>query len=1320
MGREREASRAPPGRAAAASPAFAASARRTGLFSPGGLQSRFGNQGAQIVLRALVNRNADVAPRPTAAPQQDIAGKRPAPAPTLSAPAQPVPIARADAAPAAPAANAMAMSMPVTAAASVAPQTAPAPAPDGKVAEAPPPAKGPASPVAGAAAAPAASPATEAGEGGAAAVLSPAAAVAPVAAQVRKRAHKARDHSTADPATRVAQAAGKTPLTEQTREAARETVAAIATAETKPVKSFHDRLREALDATLPKPTNADDAKRAMDYGAEEANATLSTELGKQTTEATGGLPAAADPKAEVPADTVTVDAAVTLVPEAVGPAPAPVAAGAAIPPPAPAPDFSEDRAPTDRAMADAGVTEQQMARSNEPEFTATLQARKGAEREEAQRVQQFTASQSGILNKQHGQTAAMLSGGLATMQGVRGTGLGLVAGQQTTTKSAEAKERERVTGLITGIKNKTRDDVLQILADMEDSAKTSFASGLGKAETAYNDAFEDHKGGAWNWLTNWGDDWKDLINSAFVVGRAAYDKIVSQTIDDVAFIIEGRLALAKARVERGRKEVDDFVAGLEGESKRYGDEARTQIGAEFDALDGDIDAKRDEMVTQLADQYRESQKRVAAMEEKLREANKSLWERIYDATVGIIKKIIAFKDFLLNVLARVGQVVSAIIDDPIGFLGNLIDGIMAGLDGFQSRIGEHLKKGLLEWLFGAIEGAGIKLPEKFDLKGVVGLVLQILGLTWENIRARAVKVLGADTVAYLEKSWEIFQVLIKEGPGGLWKMLVEKIGDIKDMVIAQVGQWVEEKIITAGIKWVLSLLNPVAAFIKACMAIYDIVKFFIDRAAQIAALINAILDTLGAIVRGNLTAMATAVEGALARMIPVAIGFLASLLGLGGISDAIRNIIKTLQAPVNAAIDWIIGKAWGLVKKAGGFLAKKAGGAVDKVIKATDKRTPEEKQRDLDRAAKSLRPLINPLLKRGITPKQLKPLLLAWRLRYRLTSLTLDKGEIVATINPTLVLAKGWEFNDADIFKIIDKIAGELVARADPEVEMASRTTTSKMVTKPWGDRSTTSQEVEQIDISRGTAVGRGTAALLQEKKLGKKRTEVTFGRDHTGAPLTFGHSPEQAPMMGWFGVRGIASEGIGPKGRFYDPLRQTLKGKPVGEWLDLLMRGKPLPPEAQPHKHELEELYGLLLAKEPSHRQRDLVYSVMAIDLMQGPDAKPIEAVVGTGAMHPAAFGGAQEGARGIESEMQGKKGNRPMRETRKANIEERRRRESLTLQEWFKKHQGKLKPIVGPDKPTLDDVEEFVRRVLNDYLAGGAPAETAPVVPTEGPEQE
>ena len=41
-------------------------------------------------------------------------------------------------------------------------------------------------------------------------------------------------------------------------------------------------------------------------------------------------------------------------------------------------------------------------------------------------------------------------------------------------------------------------------------------------------------------------------------------------------------------------------------------------------------------------------------------------------------------------------------------------------------------------------------------------------------------------------------------------------------------------------------------------------------------------------------------------MVPIIIGFLASVIGLGGIGQKIREIVETLQKPVNKALDFVI------------------------------------------------------------------------------------------------------------------------------------------------------------------------------------------------------------------------------------------------------------------------------------------------------------------------------------------------------------------------------------------------------------------------------
>jgi hypothetical protein len=139
------------------------------------------------------------------------------------------------------------------------------------------------------------------------------------------------------------------------------------------------------------------------------------------------------------------------------------------------------------------------------------------------------------------------------------------------------------------------------------------------------------------------------------------------------------------------------------------------------------------------------------------------------------------------------------------------------------------------------------------------------------------------------------------------------IGQIKEMVITQV--------ITAGIKWIIGLLNPASAFVKACMAIYDIVMFFINQGSQVLELVNAIVESITAIAGGAVGGAAKLVENALVKALPVAIGFLASLAGVSGLTKKVQNIISKIRKRIDAAIDKLLRTA----KKAAAKHLKKLG-----------------------------------------------------------------------------------------------------------------------------------------------------------------------------------------------------------------------------------------------------------------------------------------------------------------------------------------------------------------------------------------------------------
>src|SRR5207244_4855828 len=105
----------------------------------------------------------------------------------------------------------------------------------------------------------------------------------------------------------------------------------------------------------------------------------------------------------------------------------------------------------------------------------------------------------------------------------------------------------------------------------------------------------------------------------------------------------------------------------------------------------------------------------------------------------IIKVLREFKARIIAMLKKGWETIKLIVAHPIRFLGNLITAIKTGVQQFSTNILKHLEEGLMVWLFGSLAEAGIEKPPDFSPGSILKLVLQVLGLTHDRIRATAVK-----------------------------------------------------------------------------------------------------------------------------------------------------------------------------------------------------------------------------------------------------------------------------------------------------------------------------------------------------------------------------------------------------------------------------------------------------------------------------------------------------------------------------------------------------------------------------------------------------
>ncbi|MBS1130155.1 MAG: hypothetical protein H6R16_1157 [Proteobacteria bacterium] len=259
-------------------------------------------------------------------------------------------------------------------------------------------------------------------------------------------------------------------------------------------------------------------------------------------------------------------------------------------------------------------------------------------------------------------------------------------------------------------------------------------------------------------------------------------------------------------------------------------------------------------------------------------------------------------------IRRAAGAFRTIVANPVNFVRNLVRAAVQGFRQFASNILTHLRAALIGWLTGAMGSANIYIPQALTLQEIIKFVLSVLGLTWQNIRSKLVRAVGETAVNAMETGFDIVVTLVRDGPAAAWERIRESLSNLREMVMEQIMAFVQNNIVMAAVTRLVSMLNPAGAFIQAIIAIYNTVMFFVERLRQIAQVAAAFIDSIAAIAGGVIAAAANRVEQTMAGLLTLVISFLARLVGLGRVSDAVTNIINRIRAPIDRALDRVV--AW--------------------------------------------------------------------------------------------------------------------------------------------------------------------------------------------------------------------------------------------------------------------------------------------------------------------------------------------------------------------------------------------------------------------------
>ena len=691
---------------------------------------------------------------------------------------------------------------------------------------------------------------------------------------------------------------------------------------------FKKMLLEQIAKILPQ--NEEDAGNfKKDKRMDQVTQAATSKVKEEKANAAGGIETATTtpPDPESVPERTTVD---LKTPEA-GKKPGSLEASQAMPPERP---DSEVKAPleenakeVDDEMAQNGVTEEQLAKSEEPTFISALDSKKTAQEHSNTAPADFRGKETSVLDNTRQQSDTFSEKQVEAMHGDRMGLFGKVANVQKDTSKTNTSERDKIARDIDDIFQKTKTDVENNLSSLDTGVQQRFDAANGYAKLRFEnyveqkmDAYKENRYGSWynpvGLARRAGDYLFDMpaeVNQFFVEGRQLYMDEMDKALTSISEYIATELAAAVKRIEQGKAEVKRYVKALPANLKKYGEEAASEMEDKFAQLNDSVISKQDELIDTLANSYKAGLEEVDARIEEMKAANRGLVNKALDAVKGVIETIKKLKEMVENLLSAIKSVIGVIIADPIGFMKNLFAGIGQGIDNFKANIEKHLLGGLFQWLTGSLGPMGITIPENlFSLSGIFNLVMQILGLGWDFIRQKAVKMFGEPAVAALEKGFAMFQLFREKGIEGIWEYLKEQFNDLKETVLGAIQNMIITQVIQAGIKWLLSLLIPGAGFIKAIMAIKDLIVFFVESAMM---LIPAVTEAILALAAGSVAMVAKAIEKGLGLLIPLVINLLAKLIGISGLAQKVQKIIKNIRKRIDKQVSKLLMKAKNWVKK---------------------------------------------------------------------------------------------------------------------------------------------------------------------------------------------------------------------------------------------------------------------------------------------------------------------------------------------------------------------------------------------------------------------
>lgn len=285
------------------------------------------------------------------------------------------------------------------------------------------------------------------------------------------------------------------------------------------------------------------------------------------------------------------------------------------------------------------------------------------------------------------------------------------------------------------------------------------------------------------------------------------------------------------------------------------------------------------------------------------------------------------EDLVISIYNKAVESWETIVNKPKVIFGNIVQSIKIGFNNFKANFVHNAIDALGNWLFSKVKG--VKMPKEYTVQSVFGIILDILGLTEDNIFKHIEKKSSKEFAENLRKAYRAGKAIVKwvidifKDPKAAYEKMKDKVKEMKETLFESIGKWIATEVIGVFIAKETAALatTPFGPAIDAIVYVYKMIKTAQEYMARILRIVNGVLDSILDLASGKLDTAVTTVEKGLVTGLEIAVAFIAKVLSIGDAPVKVQQIVeKDIRPIVDKGIDVVADLVVKAVQAVGGAL----------------------------------------------------------------------------------------------------------------------------------------------------------------------------------------------------------------------------------------------------------------------------------------------------------------------------------------------------------------------------------------------------------------